>query len=239
MGINYIDLKLIFNIIDKLEKKNNISICDLGNQQIRKSCYDFFKEKGIPRFKHTKQLFEYLKYNHTSIDCNGDNNSISIDLSIDIKNQNCKLLDKFDLITNFGTSEHVGEFILNKDEVDNPQYYCFKNIHDMLKNNGIVIHCIPLVNNWKGHGVYEYTHKFFNSLCSKNNYEIILKDIMNTHGDGYDNLVYVYRKVNNDGFMTKDSFNGLEGLIPKESSSFRLQRANTYAEKYMKINSKK
>ena len=68
--------------------------------------------------------------------------------------------------------------------------------------------------------------------------QLILKDIMNTHGDGYDNLVYVYRKVNNDGFMTKDSFNGLEGLIPKESSSFRLQRANTYAEKYMKINSK-
>jgi hypothetical protein len=87
-------------------------------------------------------------YNILSIDLNGENGSLKVDLTKSIS------LDKpCDLITNFGTSEHVSN-----------QYMCWKNIHSMLSEDGIVISEIPEIGSWKGHCKYYVDYQFFNAM---------------------------------------------------------------------------
>ena len=90
----------------------------------------------------------FKQYNIVSIDLNGENTSLKIDLTKNIT------LDKpYDLITNFGTSEHVSN-----------QYNCWKNIHSMLSEDGIIISEIPEISSWKGHCKYYVDYRFFNAM---------------------------------------------------------------------------
>ena len=69
-----------------------------------------------------------MKYNHTSIDINGDDGSLQIDVRRDDLYE--KLSFKFNVITNLGFTEHVGEGDVEENLFRN-QYIMFKNMHEL------------------------------------------------------------------------------------------------------------
>ena len=69
-----------------------------------------------------------MKYNHTSIDINGDDGSLQIDVRRDDLYE--QLSFKFNVITNLGFTEHVGEGDVEENLFRN-QYIMFKNMHEL------------------------------------------------------------------------------------------------------------
>ena len=69
--------------------------------------------------------------------------------------------DQFDLVTNFGVTEHV----IN-------QGTCFENIHNLCKKDGIMLHALPMYN-YINHGFYNYSPKFFEKLIAYDEYDFI------------------------------------------------------------------
>ena len=125
-----------------------IRICELGCQLIR--------DRNIPAKKFYLEEKNVLE--HISLDLNGWYGSLKVDLCRSTPKQ---LLNRFNLITNYGTTEHV-----------NNQYQVFKNIHDMCKVNGVIIHALPVLNHWVNHCRYYYSHIFFTELANLCNYKI-------------------------------------------------------------------
>lgn len=150
MGYREITLKYVSEMMEKADlSAKKLTICELGNQQIRD------KFKG---FKMARAYFESLGMIYTSIDWNGKNGALKLDLNKPIE------IGQFDVVTNIGTAEHVE---------NNEQ--CFENIHNLCKKNGIMIHIAPLVGNWLKHkGCYRrYDIKFFENLRDKYDYEVL------------------------------------------------------------------
>ena len=71
------------------------------------------------------------------------------------------LVGAFDLITNFGTSEHVAD-----------QMNFFRYVHDACKVDGIMVHMVPAFG-YAGHCLFKYDPKFFVRLAVANAYEIL------------------------------------------------------------------
>ncbi len=70
------------------------------------------------------------------------------------------LHNKFDVIVDMGTTEHIFNL---------PQV--LKNLHDMLKVGGRVIHMLPS-SNWVDHGFYMFSPTLFHDYYSANNWKI-------------------------------------------------------------------
>jgi len=145
--------KPTFDFLMEVMKDNGLlgsgtTMCELGNQHIR-----------VPGIGYTvaKQYFKSLGFHHASIDMNGLNGAIRLDLS-----KVLALPGTSDIVTNFGTSEHIPN-----------QPVVFENIHNLCCVGGIMIHAVPLVGNWENHGDYYYTTRFFVNLTSLNGYEIV------------------------------------------------------------------
>ena len=87
---------------------------------------------------------DYSKFENADIIC---------DLNEPIEKTN----SQFDTILDFGTSEHV--FDISQ---------CFKNISDLCKINGHIIHCLPANNNC-GHGFWQFSPELFFTMYNKKN----------------------------------------------------------------------
>jgi len=122
-----------------------LRMCELGNQLIKDGYGGFFV---------AKDYFESLGVVHTSIDSNGLDGALPLDLNTKLK------LGKFDVITNMGTSEHVK---------DNKQ--CFENIHNLCRDGGIMIHLLPATGT--KHGIRQYDSDWFEKLAADKNYEVL------------------------------------------------------------------
>ena len=100
--------------------------------------------------------------------------------------------DCADMITNYGTTEHV--------EKEEGQYNCWINIHNMLRVNGLIIHALPLAGKWEGHCRWYYTPDFFRNF-EKHGYKI--KRLEKTWHD----LVFCKMvKVSDTPFMDYEKF---------------------------------
>lgn len=187
--------------LDKLNK-TDVNMLELGDQ-ILNNHQNFFN--GI---KTAKEYYTKNGYQHTSFDWNGQNGAIPVDLTTITD----EYKDKYDLITDHGTSEHVHN-----------QYNLFKNLHNWGKVGCIYVHCVPLEGEehksylnyeFPPHGDYEYSSKFWEELSWENNYELIISkgDLVSNLALNYPKNFYSassYRKVNNDEFMTKDKFDDI------------------------------
>lgn len=116
------------------------TVLELGNK----------KTKG----KVWKTHFEGLGIQHTSVDLNGKDGSLALDLTEPLD------LGRFDLVTNFGTTEHV----LDQEPV-------WKNIHEACGDT--LISSTPSPGYWKWHGRYYPTQEFYISFAELNGYEIL------------------------------------------------------------------
>ena len=118
---------------------------------------DSAKNKEVS-FKITKLyykiLFNYKIYK--AIDMHGTEFSIKQDLNEPYFENN-----KYNLITNFGTTEHIFN-----------QYQVFKTIHNLIKPNGLIMHFLPYQGAYN-HGFYNYNPTFFFDLGKANNYETV------------------------------------------------------------------
>tara|TARA_E500000178_G_C17025829_1_gene757937 strand:- start:2275 stop:2985 length:711 start_codon:yes stop_codon:yes gene_type:complete len=199
--------------IDLLEI-NNKSMLELGDQILNSN--QIFNGMKIAKHFYTKNGF-----NHTSIDWNGNNGSIKLDLTKPYP----KFRNTFDIITNHGTSEHVHD-----------QYSLFKNLHEWAKVGCIFVNCVPLdseehkkIMNYEfpPHGDFEYSSKFWEELCKEQDYELIISkgDLVRNPAVAFPINYYsasTYRKVNNKPFMLKEKFEKLTKFIKK--TSYRLSR---------------
>lgn len=177
---------------------DNLSICELGSRMCTYS-----KEK-----QPMKNIYEKLGVIYTSIDLNGEYGALPLDLCNQLPKE---FNNKFNMVTNYGTSEHVLE-----------QYECFKNMHDICKTNGIFFHGIPLINNWKNHCRYYYTIEFFEELILKCNYTKIEVSVLNIKFYTYPkNLVFAsFVKSNNNNFISKEEFNSIKGMVDTENNKY-------------------
>jgi hypothetical protein len=194
MGLNIHMIKILFEMMDILEiyEFKDLNICELGNLYIAKDLYPFLKSKGIPLYHLAKDLFIHLGFNDTSIDLNGKDGALSINLGMSIKNN---LKQKFDIVINGGTTEHV----------DN-QYFCWKNIHDLCKKGALIISVTPLDGNMFNHSFWRYSLGFFNCLAFVNNYDLLERKVIALKKKkGFDCSYLCFRR--NDGeFISRELF---------------------------------
>jgi hypothetical protein len=122
------------------------SMLELGNK--RKADFVF------------KTFFEGRGFRHVSVDINGLDGAIPLDLRQPLN------LGTFDMVTNFGTSEHVSE----KDYAG--QVQCWRNIVEAMHVGSVLVSVTPMPGHHPRHGVW-YPHKeFYRNLAALNGCEV-------------------------------------------------------------------
>jgi len=190
------------SILQKLKiSYSGLDLCELGNQSYAG--------------KMAKQMYTAKGVKHTSIDINGLGGSLKLNLDSPLPKN---LENKFSVVTNYGTSEHV-----------NNQYSTFKNIHVVGKVGCIMIHGVPLIGHWLKHSRYYYSTQFFIELSIACNYRLVDFQILNTaHYSSPKNLVAcVLRKDKNTPFISLKKFSSLSGL----QDSCNLAKTGNYSVK--------
>lgn len=168
---------------------DQIIMCELGAQYMRTI--------NIPAKKY--YIDEKKVLEHISIDWNGLYGALKIDLRFPIP---ISLLNKFHLVTDFGTIEHV----------DN-QYQVFKNVHNMCNKKGIILHVLPSLNYLKKHCHYFYSESFFILLAKLCNYKILKIKTQNAYKPPLPKSKVIYAaffKQENNRFITNEEFNEIE-----------------------------
>jgi len=166
------------------------TICELGNQTLY-----FGENYGKP----AKPYFESRGYVHISIDWNGLDGALKLDLQDPLK------LGPFDLVTDFGTSEHVKDI-----------YMCWKNKHSFCKKEGLIISENPKEGNWPNHGYHYYTFEFYEKISKICKYEILELGTFAAMGNANDgwNVYCVVKKLEDNDFISREAFSEF-GLKPK------------------------
>lgn len=133
---------------------SGLKMAELGNQLVRGEILQRPHRDDIA----AKLIFEAMGVIHTSFDVNGKNGALKMDLSQPITEQH---RNAYDMVTNFGTSEHV----------ERSQYWVWRNIHDMCRAGGWMLHGIPEVGSWPNHGKWHYTMPRVLNLASACGYD--------------------------------------------------------------------
>ena len=92
---------------------------------------------------------------HVSIDIQGGYGSLPLDLTKPIH------MEWFDMVTNFGTTEHVIQ-----------QEPVWRNIHNLLAVDGVLVSMTPYPGDWWWHGEYYPTEDFYLQFARLNGYEV-------------------------------------------------------------------
>ena len=88
----------------------------------------------------SRDVWTWLGFEYAAIDIDGSPGSISLDLNFD--EVPWKFRKRFQLATNFGTTEHVAN-----------QLQAFKIIHDLVATGGVMLHSLPAqgyLKSWSG-----------------------------------------------------------------------------------------
>ena len=192
---------------------SGVRMLEFGNQEVYGSTAlnrvkTFYREKGYAGNTHIlKYFFQHLGFRHTSIDYNGKDGALPYDVREPLS---AKFPVKFQLITNIGFSEHVGENTDYRDMMA-AQYAFFKNIHELGGIDSLYYHCVPLTHNWYKHGVCDYSLEFFAKLCEVCNYKIMEGPFVETYHPEKQASVFYTKTMNND-FITFAEFSTLPGL---------------------------
>jgi hypothetical protein len=105
-----------------------------------------------------REFWTWLGLNYASIDIDGSPGSIALDLNYD--EVPAELVGRYDMVTNFGTTEHVAN-----------QLQSFKIIHDLAAAGALMLHVLP-AGGMPNHGLVSYNPKFFWMLGRSNGYKI-------------------------------------------------------------------
>lgn len=107
------------------------------------------------------RLMEMCGFSYCAFDIFADDKVTLLDINLhDLPPQ---FADRFDLVTNFGTTEHVFD-----------QVRAFRLMHDAAKTGGIIYHDLPM-GGYLYHGYFNYTPLLFRHMAIANDYEIIFE----------------------------------------------------------------
>ena len=108
-----------------------------------------------------KHVFEQLGFRHVSVDMNGKNGALPLDLRKPLN------LGTFDMVTNIGTSEHVS------DSNYDGQIACWRNIVEAMHIGSVMVSITPLEGSvkWLHHGRWYPRPVFFHELAHLNGLE--------------------------------------------------------------------
>ena len=156
MAIN----KFIMDWMLELERRFKIlsqsqSIADLGPQDLTSDIKLLLKSENRDMADSRDLYSHWAIKNYVSFDL-FDRRAEKVDLNLDLERT-----DSWDIVTNFGTSEHMFN-----------QFAFMKNCHDLTRQGGVSLHALP-VSSGMDHGFYNYHPTFFRSLAIANNYEIL------------------------------------------------------------------
>jgi hypothetical protein len=131
-----------------------------------------------------EDFWRSLGFDYLAIDIDGSERSMAIDLNYDRIPP--RLKGKFDLVTNFGTTEHAAN-----------QLNAFQVMHDLTAPKGLMIHLVP-VQGYLNHGLINYNFKFFWMLARSNGYRFIDTEFYpeTTYSDLPDNIENFLKEVN-------------------------------------------
>jgi hypothetical protein len=161
-----------------------LNMCELGNQ--------IWFDGGS-----AKIIFNKLGVNHVSLDWNGQDGSVPVDLRVPIARS---LWGRFDIVTDLGCSEHI----------ENP-YEVNRNIHRLARVGGLIIRTVPFSGTWPGHCPFRYKVDAFDKLSRSCSYELQINEKRPCGGGWPDPLLYgVMTKTLDEDFITIDEFNGLD-----------------------------
>jgi len=90
-----------------------------------------------------------------SIDLHGTPDAKAIDL-----NQPVDISERFDIVLNGGTAEHVFNV-----------FQFFKTVHELTRPNGLMLHVMPF-RGWLEHGFYCFNPTFYWDLAAANDYAV-------------------------------------------------------------------
>jgi SAM-dependent methyltransferase len=139
-----------------------------GNEDVVRQFIEHFggqsahSRKDIARFADGGYFGEMLTacgFDYRSVDLINGFNTVLLDLNMHSAPEG--LRGRFDLVTNFGTTEHL----IN-------QLLAMKTLHDVTKPGGIIYHDLPM-SGYLQHGYFLYTPVFFNDLAAANGYRIV------------------------------------------------------------------
>lgn len=102
-----------------------------------------------------KRYFESLGFAHTSIDWNGQDGALKMDLMRPLD------LGTFDVVSNIGTTEHVVK-----------QEPCWRNVCEAMHVGAVLISTTPKPGHWSWHGENYPTDEFYRQLALLNGLEI-------------------------------------------------------------------
>lgn len=97
---------------------------------------------------------------YACIDADGRYNALTFDLNKNIQIEK-NYYEKYDLVTNFGTSEHCFN-----------QHQVFENMHNLCANGGIMLHALPF-QGYLNHGFFNYQPCLFRDLAAANDYRML------------------------------------------------------------------
>ncbi len=192
MGITSFSAELIAKY-----KNGAKNVIELGAQNL-------YNQPNLPA-PYAHELYDSHGVAYKCIDLCEENGAIPIDLSKPYENK----LGYFDLVTDFGTSEHVSD---NGKHGIEAFYNCWKTKHDLLIPGGTMINENPKTGNWPGHGCNYYTKEFYGELCNAMNYEVLElgeHPAMGNTTDGW-NVFCVFKKNDVAEFIGIEKFKKLD-----------------------------
>lgn len=109
----------------------------------------------------TSGLLKACGFHYSAIDIFDAEGTILFDLNREEPTP--EMRNRYDLVTNFGTTEHI----IN-------QYLAFKTVHEMTKPGGIMYHELPLAG-FHMHGYFSYNPLLFIQVAEANQYEVVMQ----------------------------------------------------------------
>ena len=195
MGINLEALRNInFHINAEGYKTDGLRICEFGNQLFKRQAPKQLKELGLP-CTVVKRYFEALGAVNVSIDRNGKNGAVKMDLS-----QPVSMTETFNVLINGGTIEHVNKW-----------YYGFYNAHILTRPSGVMFHLYPAVRRSGRikHGIHNFEPEFFRVLADLNNYRL-LQNVQIRESEGMNVYMAVLVKIEDNDFVGISKIEELE-----------------------------
>lgn len=184
MGIGLQALQLTLSLWQDGHLKNCKSVMEIGSQDIQ-AHHDHVASvlKRVGNFSRNDDtitpaiLYSQLGINqYRCIDADGRHNALVFDLNKDIQKEYL-YMEKFDLVTNHGTTEHCFD-----------QCQAFRNIHNLCAPGGLMIHGLPF-QGYLNHGFYNYQPSFYYDLAMANGYALVGM-FLNMHSESGDITPY-------------------------------------------------
>lgn len=192
MGMVPLSLETLMRYIHLVGGLNGCRMMELGDQQM-------MTFSMIPEGISAKEVLATKGVKHTSIDINGELGALPLDLSTKLEQPEWH--ESFDVVTDFGTSEHVGPGLA-------ALWQCRENCHRWCRPGGIMVFMNPRTLHWPQHGVHYFTPLHYERVAAACSYKVLEISEHPACGNAMTGIQVhaVLQKRSSAPFVTKEQF---------------------------------